>query len=486
MLTESTLLSLSGGLLGLALAYRGTGLLLALAPIRIPTFVHINVDSTVVLFTLLVAVAVGMAFGMFPALHASKYAFADALKTGSRTSSSQGRDRIRNVLVVAELGIALVLLTCSGLLIRTFVHVRQSNPGFGPGNVLTAWVSLREQSYNTREKQSSFYQQLLQRISALPQVKAAAIGSTLPLLGDWQQSFQIEGHESNVEPHAFFAAVSPQYFRALEIPLLKGRTFAESDGPAAAPVAIVDEVVARAYWPGEDPVGKRINVDREAGPEGKRKVVWREVIGVVRSVKHGSALANQSKGEVYLPFLQNPMRTMSMVVRSDGNAPDLGSALRHEVAQIDPTQAVYDVLTMDHYLETFISQPRFNMVLLALFGGLALVLSAIGIYGVISYWVVQRTREMGLRIALGASSGEVTQLVLGQALRLVGIGVVWGTIAALLGTRALSGLLYGVGKYDPLSFIVIAVLLSGVALLAGYVPARRATRVDPMVVLRYE
>jgi putative ABC transport system permease protein len=486
LLTESTLLSLCGGLLGLLLAYRGTDVLLALAPIEIPSFVHINVDSHVVLFTFLLAVAVGLVFGMFPALHTSKQAFADALKTGSRTSTSQGRDKVRNVLVVVELGIALLLLTCSGLLIRTFIQVRQSSPGFGSGNVLTAWVSLREQSYNTRDKQRSFYQQLLERVSTLPQVKSVATGTTLPLLVDWAQSFEIEGQKRSVEPHAFFAAISPQYFRTLDIPLLKGRSFTETDSPSAAPVVIVDERAARAYWPGEDPVGKRINVDREEGPDGKRKVVWREVVGVVGSVQHISALFDQSKGEVYLPFQQNPMRTMAMVVRTEGNAPDLGSALRHEVAQMDPTQAVYDVLTMDHYLDKFRSQPRFNMVLLALFGGLALLLSAIGIYGVISYWVVQRTREMGIRIALGASSSEVLQLVMGQALRLVIFGVVAGLVAALLATRALSGLLYGVGKYDPLTFTIFAALLGGVALLAGYVPARRATRVDPMVVLRCE
>lgn len=486
LLTESTLLSVCGGLMGLALAYRGTDLLLALVPIEIPSFVHINVDSHVVIFTFALAVGVGILFGLFPALHSSQNAVALALTSGSRTSTSHGRDRVRNALVITELGFALVLLTCAGLLIRTFIQIHESDPGFGSRNVLTAWVSLRAQNYDTPAKMSAFYQQLLQRVSALPQVKNAAIGTTLPLLGDWTQSFDVEGRNSAVEPHAFFAAVSPQYFRALEIPVLKGRSFAETDGPTAPPVAIVDERAARAYWPGENPVGKRINVDRGATPDGMRKTVWREVIGVVGDVKHLSALADQSKGEVYLPYLQNPMRTMSLVAHTDGKAENLGTALRHEVAEIDQTQAVYDILTMDQYLDRFVSQPRFNMVLLALFGTLALLLSAIGIYGLISYWVAQRTREMGIRIALGAGRAEVMRLVLGQTLRLVTIGVGAGTIAALLSTRALSGLLYGVGKYDPLTFVAFAVLLGGVAILAGYVPARRATRVDPMVALRSE
>lgn len=487
LLTESTLLSFFGGLLGLVLAYRGTDVLLALVPIQIPSFVHISVDSHVVLFTFVLAMCVGLLFGIIPALHVSQGAVGEALKVGGRTSTGHGSDKVRNVLVVAEVGVALVLLACAGLLVRTFVHVRDSNPGFISSNTLTAWVSLRLQDYHTSAAMSGFYQQLLQRVSTLPQVKNAAIGSTLPLLSDWTQSFDIEGRNSSVEPHAFFAAVSPQYFSALGIPLLKGRSFAETDGPNAPLAVMVDERAARSYWPGENPVGKRINVDLGMSPDGQSpKPVWREVIGVVGSVKHLSALADQNKGEVYLPFLQNPMRTMSIVVRSEGKAADLGPALRHEVAQIDNSQAVYDVLTMDQYLDRFVSQPRFNMVLLVLFGVLALLLSAIGIYGLISYWVVQRTREMGIRMALGASQREVMRLVLGQTLRLVGIGILGGGCAALLATRALAGLLYGVQSYDPLTFIAIAVLLSAVAVFAGYIPARRATRVDPMMVLRYE
>lgn len=270
----------------------------------------------------------------------------------------------------------------------------------------------------------------------------------------------------------------------LGIPLLRGRTFQDTDNATAARVAIVDDRAARAYWPGENPVGKMINIDDVVG-EG-RKPVWREVVGVVGSVKHLSALADETKGEVYLPYTQNPMRAMSIVVRTQGESSALGPALRHEVAQIDSSQAVYDLLTMEQYMNRFIAEPRFNMVVLGLFAGLALLLSAVGIYGVISYWVSQRTQELGIRMALGAAQADVLRLVLGQTLRLVAAGLIAGIAASLLATRALSRLLFHIGNYDPLTFVAIALLLSLVALFAGYLPARRATKVDPMVALRYE
>ena len=250
---------------------------------------------------------------------------------------------------------------------------------------------------------------------------------------------------------------------------------------AASPLAvIVDDKVARAYWPGESPIGKKINMDDD------KKPAWREVVGIVGGVNHVSALADESKGEVYLPFRQNPLRTMAIVVDTQGDPAVVGPVLRHEISQIDASQAVYDIVTMDKMLDRFVAEPKFNMVLLALFAGLALLLSTVGIYGVISYSVSQRTQEMGIRMALGASRADVLRLVLTQTFRLVGSGLIVGSAASFLATRALSGLLFHIGMYDPFTFVVIALLLSLVALLAGYVPARRATRVDPMVALRYE
>jgi putative ABC transport system permease protein len=484
LLTESTLLSLCGGAMGVLLAYNGTAALLSLAPIEIPGFVHIDVDSHVLFFTFGLALLTGLIFGLIPALHVSQGAFAETLKAGGRTSAVQAREKVRNSLVIVEVGLALVLLVCAGLLVRTFVRVRQTDPGFAPDKTVTAWVALRAQNYGKAPQVIAFYQQLLERVSALPQVRQAAVGTTLPLLSDWTQTFQIQGQDRKPEPHAFFAAVSAGYFNVLGIPLLRGRTFEETDNATAVRVAIVDDRAARAYWPGEDPVGKMINID-DVIREG-RKPVWREVVGVVGSVKHVSALADETKGQVYLSYMQNPMRAMSIVVRAQGKASALGPALRHEVAQIDSSQAVYDILTMDQYLNRFVAAPRFNMVLLGLFAGLALLLSAVGIYGVISYWVSQRTQELGIRMALGAARVDVLRLVLGQTLRLVTAGLIAGVAASLLATRALSRLLFHIGNYDPLTFVAIALLLSLVALFAGYLPARRATKVDPMVALRYE
>ena len=485
-LTESVVLSGLAGLLGLLLAFRGVEVLLRLVPIEIPHFMQVTVDARVVWFTFALSLLVGLLFGVFPAFRSAQQPVSQNLSLGGRNSSAGGHDRARNILVVAELGIALVVLTCAGLLLRSFVEIRQSDPGFRSSNALTGWVALRAESYNSPEKIAGFYQQLLQNLSALPQVRSVAIGSTLPLLGDWTQSFEVEANTSRVEPHAYFAAVSPQYFSTLGIAVLRGRAFSDTDRQGSPLVAIIDERAAKAYWPNENPVGKRLSLDREASTGAATNKLWCEVVGVVASVNHRSALADQSKGEVYLPFAQNPLRSMSVVLRSDGDAADLGAALRREVARLDSTQAVYDVLTMEHYVDRFISQPRFNMVLLTLFAGLALLLSAIGIYGLISYWVVQRTREMGIRMALGASRSSVMRLVLVQTLRIVVVGVFIGTVAAMIATRALSGLLYGVGNYDPVTFVVNAMILSAVAFLAGYIPAHRVTKVEPLAVLRHE
>jgi putative ABC transport system permease protein len=375
-----------------------------------------------------------------------------------------------------------VLLIVAGLMIRSFVRIQQTRFGFDPNNTLTAWVSLTRQRYDNGTKVRSFYQQLLQNVSTLPGVKHAAVSSSLPLVSDATQSFDIQGMKLEPAPHAFFTVVSPQYFSALGIPFLSGREFTESDVATAPPVCLIDDKLVRAYFRDQNPIGKYI--DDGTGPNNTPH--WRQIVGVVGGVKHVSAVAEETKGEVYIPFQQMPMRTLSVILRTDGDPQPLISALRRAVAQLDPNQAVYDVLPMDQYVDNFIAQPRFNTVLLGLFGGLALVLAAVGVYGVISYWVTQRTHEIGVRMALGAARGDVLQLVLRESLRLAAAGIGIGLVAALAATRALSGLLFGTSVRDPLTFTALAALLIAVAVLASYVPARRAAKVDPMVALRYE
>jgi putative ABC transport system permease protein len=480
VLTESLLLASLGGAVGLVLGYWGIGALFSLVPIELPTFAPFGIDRQVLAFTFGLTLITGLLFGIFPALALPDLRLGELLKQGGRGSSTgEGHQLFKEALVVSEFALALVLLVSAGLMIRSFIGIMQRSPGFDPINRLTASIQLRAEQYRQPEQRNAFYQQLLQRTSALPGVKQAAIGSILPLLTDSAAAFMILDHPMSPEPHANTAIASPQYFSTLGIALLSGRGFTERDRLGSPPVAIIDEKLARMYFRGENPIGRQIRIVGDTNNPPAR-----EIIGVVAGVSH--SLQDDIKGQIYVPFWQVPVRGAFVVVQTQSDPTAMVSNLRRIVAQLDPNLAVYDTLTMSHYVDRFIAQPRFNMVLLGVFGGLALVLASVGVYGVISYWVTQRTHEIGVRIALGAQSAEVQRMVLWNSLRLAILGIAIGLAGALAATRALRGLVFGVSTHDPFTFIALASLLAAIALLASYLPARRATRIDPIVALRYE
>jgi putative ABC transport system permease protein len=481
VLTESLLLASLGGAVGLVLGYWGISVLFSLVPIELPTFAPFGIDRQVLAFTFGLALITGILFGIFPALALPHSRLGELLKQGGRGSSTgEGRQLAKEALVVSEFALALVLLVSAGLMIRSFIGIMQRSPGFDPNNRLTASIQLRAEQYRQLEQRIAFYQQLLQRTSALPGVKQATIGSILPLLSDSAAAFMIVDRPmSSPPPHANTAIASPQYFSTLGIALLSGRGFTENDRLGSPPVAIIDEKLARMYFRDQDPIGKRIRIVGDtANPPA------REIVGVVAGVSH--SLQDDTRGQIYVPLWQSPARGVFVIVQTQSDPVAMIGSLRRIVAELDPGLAVYDTLTMSHYVDRFIAQPRFNMVLLAVFGGLALVLASVGVYGVISYWVTQRTHEIGVRIALGAQSAEVQRMVLWNSLRLAILGIAIGLAGALAATRALRGLVFGVSTHDPFTFIAFASLLAAIALLASYLPARRATRIDPIVALRYE
>ncbi len=480
VLTESLLLASLGGAVGLVLGYWGIGALFSLVPIELPTFAPFGIDRQVLAFTFGLVLITGILFGIFPALALPHSRLGELLKQGGRGSSTgEGNQLFKEALVVSEFALALVLLVSAGLMIRSFIGIMQRDPGFDPNNRLTASIQLRAEQYRRPEQRIAFYQQLLQRTSALPGVKQAAIGSILPLLTDSAASFMILDQPMSPAPHANTAIASPQYFSTLGIALLSGRGFTERDKLASLPVAIIDEKLARMYFRDENPIGRQIRIvgDTDNPPT-------REIIGVVAGVSH--SLQDDITGQIYVPFWQVPVRGAFVIVQTQRDPAAMIGSLRRIVVQLDPSLAVYDALTMSHYVDRFVAQPRFNMVLLGVFGGLALVLASVGVYGVISYWVTQRTHEIGVRIALGAQSAEVQRMVLWNSLRLVILGIAIGLAGALAATRALRGLVFGVSTHDPFTFIAFGSLLAAIALLASYLPARRATRIDPIVALRYE
>ena len=485
LLTESVLLALVGGGAGLLLAMWGVDLLVKVNEDKIPRAHEIGLDPYVLGFTLGVSLLTGILFGLVPAFQASKIDLNDTLKEGGRAGKAGMRRGARGLLVVAEVALAVVLLIGAGLLIRSFLHLQQVNPGFQPANVLALQFSLPTLKYAERPQRDAFTRQMLEQVRALPGVKSAAAITVLPMSGqDQSGSFSIEGRplpQGQTMPHGARWVASTDYFQTMSVPLVKGRYFTERDTADAPGVAIIDESLARKYWPGEDPVGKRI--DFEGDSQNPR---WREIVGVVGHVKH-KGLEGESRVQYYVPYPQLPALSMFLVVRSAAGEPtSLAGSVRGALRSLDQDLPVYKVTAMEQLVADSLAQRRFAMFLLGIFAVLALVLAVVGLYGVMSYMVAQRTHEIGLRMALGAQGGDILKMVVGRGMVLVLLGVAIGLAGSFLLTRVMASLLFGVSATDPVTFVGISLLLAAVALVANYLPARRAMRVDPMVALRHE
>ncbi len=487
LLTESLLLAICGGTFGLLLAIWGVDLLLALSPANIPRLQEITLDNRVLGFTLLVSLLSGLIFGLAPALQNSGLNLNAALKTGRRSNSdSLGRRYLRSALVVAEVALSLMLLVGAGLMIKSFLKLQAVSPGFKPEQILTMHLTLPRAKYDTNEKVTAFYEQLLSRVKTVPGVESAALSISLPPNNlEVSDSFTIEGKPlptGTSEPIVPIIFNSPDYFKVLGVPLLEGRLFTEADKDKAPMVVIINQTLADRYFPNETPVGKRFRVgggERNGNP-------WMEIVGVVGDIKYSGLDANPEPA-YYVPLAQNAWRASYLVAHSSTTNPlTLAPALRQEVWAIDKDLPVAQVATMEQLLARSIAQPRFRTLLLGLFAVVALVLASIGIYGVISYAVTRRTQELGIRRALGAQTGDVLRLVIRQGMSLTLIGIGLGLAASLALSRILENLLYEVSVTDWITFASVVGLLSLVALLACYLPARRATRIDPMVALRSE
>jgi putative ABC transport system permease protein len=485
-LTESLLLAALGGAAGLLLSFWGVNLLKSFIPENISEVSAVNVDGRVLVFTLLVSLATGLIFGLVPAAQASNFDLNEMLKEGGRDSSfGRAGNRVRGLLVIAEVAVSLVLLVGAGLLINSFMRLRHLDPGFRADDLLTMSVVLPQQKYPDHARRSAFFSELTSRVGALPGVRSAAVTNWIPLTmqGD-TFGVSVEGRPDpgpDKRPDVITRVISPGYFNTMGIQLLRGRQFDEQlDREDSMPVAVVSETTARRLWPGEDPLGKRIQPGN-ADPDG-----WIEVVGVVNDVRQFE-LTSEPRLQMYLPYVQFQWFVPRQLVVKTGVEPaSLAAAVRKAVWELDKDQPVSDVRTMEEVLSASIARQRFSTLLLGVFAALALALAAVGIYGVMSYAVAQRTREIGIRMALGAQAGSVLRLMLRQGLKLASAGVVLGLAGALLLTRLMSSMLFGVSATDPLTLATISLVLVGVTLLASYVPARRAARVDPLIALRYE
>ena len=499
LLTESILLSLIGGAIGLMLARWGIDLILYVSPDAIPRSREIGLDWTVLVFTIGVSFATGILFGLIPAIQAGEVDVHETLKETGRGLS--GRQWLRSSLVVAEVATTLVLLIAAGLMIRSFYLLQKVNPGFSYEHLTSFSVALPEKKYATAEVRASFYNRLLENIRALPGVESAAAASGLPLGNNgWQMGFAIEGQpppSPDQRPLMESCLVTPDYFKAMNIPVLRGRVFDDRDDRshlagrdlskmnedeqfmAGWNKIVIDEEFARRHWPNEDPVGKRI----KQGANDSRAL---EVIGVVGRVKMEGLNQDSNRVQAYLPFLQLPFDSMTVIVKGSSDPNQLISSIRGAVKEIDPEQPIYNPRTMYEIRAESVASERLNLTLLSIFAGIALVLAIVGIYGVMSYSVTQRTHEIGIRMAIGARPRDVFAMVLGQGMKLALIGVAIGLLLAFALTRLMQTMLFGVEPTDVPTFAAISILLISVAVLACYLPGRRATKVEPTISLRYE
>jgi putative ABC transport system permease protein len=486
LLTESLLLALLGSALGLGFAWLGIKALMLISPKDLVSFQSVSINMTVLLWTLGVSILTGIIFGLAPALHISRLNLNDSLKEGGKSESGQasGSRRLRSALVVSEIALAVVLLASAGLLIRSFIRLQQVDRGFNTDNVLTMVVRLPDAKYPQDAQVVAFFNQALEKVRQLPTVRSAGMVNFLPLYGGLGSStgFKILGRPEpppGQGPSTDVRVVDSEYFSALGIPLLRGRNFTADELREPRQKILINDALARTYFGSEDPIGQRLDVAMFEKPTPA------EIIGVVGNVRYDS-LVDESPPAVYFPHPDLAYSFMTLVVRTDGDPAAIAPAIQREIRTLDPNQPVSDVRTMNQVMSEWVSRSRFNTLLLGLFAGLATLLSAVGIFGVMNYSVALRTRELGLRLAVGAQPRQVLLLVLKQGLLLTIVGVVLGLAAAFALTRLLSGLLFGIGAVDVTTFATISLLLVVVSLLACYLPARRAMRIDPLKALRYE
>jgi putative ABC transport system permease protein len=484
LLTESALLGVLGGGLGLLIGAWGTSAFAALLPAGLRRLAEINIDARVFAFTLGISLLAGMIFGLAPALHSMRLDLNTGLRAGGKTSGFfSGHELFRNVLVVSEIALSLVLLTGAGLMLRSFASVMNVNLGLNPKNVLTMQVFLPDSKYHNDAQARTFFDQLSDRLKGIPGVEASGFITPLPLSGDgWQDAVLREGQPQPLPgqfPSSDFHTISPGYFQAMGVQLLEGRDFRSADDQNAPPVAIVSQSMAKKYWPDEDPVGKRFQKG------GHAKITMLTVVGIAADTKQYGPAA-KTLTEFYLPYRQNPLQRFTLVLRTKSDPLAMQSAVREQVQALDKSQPVYGVQTMEQIVENSLSPRRTNTRLLAGFATLALLLAAVGIYGVMAYFVTQRTNEIGVRVALGAQKTDILKLIVGKGTILTLAGAAIGVVASFGATRFLQSLLFGVKATDPLTFLAVPLVLCSVALTASYIPARRAMRVDPMIALRYE